>query len=254
MLTRAECRRLEPHVPAVAGLLSPTTGIVSAHGSWTSCSTRRGARREPAASGRARGPRAARPRLSARDPHPRRHRVAHERARGERGRARVGHGRRPRRASTWRRPATGSTGGRAATSRCRGQGEDRLPARVSRPPHVILGHHAMLGPRRPRALRARRRSPARPRARLRRGRGEARGLRRGGAAAACRRSRTRTSLRTSPACAQSSRAPARASATSWWPRRRRAGRPGLVNLVGIDSPGLTSAPAIADRVAALLGE
>ena len=27
-----ECRRLEPEVPAVAGLLSPTTGIVSAHG------------------------------------------------------------------------------------------------------------------------------------------------------------------------------------------------------------------------------
>jgi L-2-hydroxyglutarate oxidase LhgO len=32
------------------------------------------------------------------------------------------------------------------------------------------------------------------------------------------------------------------------------GLPGLVNLVGIDSPGLTSAPAIAERVAALLGE
>jgi L-2-hydroxyglutarate oxidase LhgO len=32
MLTAEECRRLEPAVPAVAGLLSPTTGIVSAHG------------------------------------------------------------------------------------------------------------------------------------------------------------------------------------------------------------------------------
>ena len=32
MLTAGECRRLEPAVPAVAGLLSPTTGIVSAHG------------------------------------------------------------------------------------------------------------------------------------------------------------------------------------------------------------------------------
>jgi L-2-hydroxyglutarate oxidase LhgO len=32
MLTGDECRRLEPAVPAVAGLLSPTTGIVSAHG------------------------------------------------------------------------------------------------------------------------------------------------------------------------------------------------------------------------------
>ena len=32
MLTGAECRSLEPAVPAVAGLLSPTTGIVSAHG------------------------------------------------------------------------------------------------------------------------------------------------------------------------------------------------------------------------------
>jgi len=32
MLTAEECRRLEPEVPAVAGLLSPTTGIVSAHG------------------------------------------------------------------------------------------------------------------------------------------------------------------------------------------------------------------------------
>jgi L-2-hydroxyglutarate oxidase LhgO len=32
MLTGEECRRLEPAVPAVAGLLSPTTGIVSAHG------------------------------------------------------------------------------------------------------------------------------------------------------------------------------------------------------------------------------
>jgi L-2-hydroxyglutarate oxidase LhgO len=32
MLTAVECRRLEPAVPAVAGLLSPTTGIVSAHG------------------------------------------------------------------------------------------------------------------------------------------------------------------------------------------------------------------------------
>jgi L-2-hydroxyglutarate oxidase LhgO len=32
MLTGEECRRLEPAVPAVAGLFSPTTGIVSAHG------------------------------------------------------------------------------------------------------------------------------------------------------------------------------------------------------------------------------
>lgn len=32
LVTAAECRRLEPAVPAVAGLLSPTTGIVSAHG------------------------------------------------------------------------------------------------------------------------------------------------------------------------------------------------------------------------------
>jgi L-2-hydroxyglutarate oxidase LhgO len=32
MRTGEECRRLEPHVPAVAGLLSPDTGIVSAHG------------------------------------------------------------------------------------------------------------------------------------------------------------------------------------------------------------------------------
>ena len=32
MLTAEGCRRLEPAVPAVAGLLSPTTGIVSAHG------------------------------------------------------------------------------------------------------------------------------------------------------------------------------------------------------------------------------
>jgi L-2-hydroxyglutarate oxidase LhgO len=32
------------------------------------------------------------------------------------------------------------------------------------------------------------------------------------------------------------------------------GLPGLVNLIGIDSPGLTSAPAIADKVADLLGE
>jgi L-2-hydroxyglutarate oxidase LhgO len=32
MLGAEECRRLEPAVPAVAGLLSPTTGIVSAHG------------------------------------------------------------------------------------------------------------------------------------------------------------------------------------------------------------------------------
>src|SRR5712691_12670989 len=32
------------------------------------------------------------------------------------------------------------------------------------------------------------------------------------------------------------------------------GLPGFVNLVGIDSPGLTSAPAIADHVAALLAD
>jgi L-2-hydroxyglutarate oxidase LhgO len=32
MQTADECRRLEPAVPAVAGLFSPTTGIVSAHG------------------------------------------------------------------------------------------------------------------------------------------------------------------------------------------------------------------------------
>jgi L-2-hydroxyglutarate oxidase LhgO len=32
MLSADECRRLEPAVPAVAGLLSPSTGIVSAHG------------------------------------------------------------------------------------------------------------------------------------------------------------------------------------------------------------------------------
>ncbi len=31
-LSAGECRRLEPSVPAVAGILSPTTGIVSAHG------------------------------------------------------------------------------------------------------------------------------------------------------------------------------------------------------------------------------
>ena len=31
LLTQTECRRLEPAVPAVAGLFSPTTGIVSAH-------------------------------------------------------------------------------------------------------------------------------------------------------------------------------------------------------------------------------
>jgi len=31
-LSADECRRLEPHVPAIAGLLSPSTGIVSAHG------------------------------------------------------------------------------------------------------------------------------------------------------------------------------------------------------------------------------
>ena len=30
------------------------------------------------------------------------------------------------------------------------------------------------------------------------------------------------------------------------------GCPGLLNLVGIESPGLTAAPAIADRVAAIL--
>ena len=32
MLTAGECHRLEPAVPAAAGLFSPTTGIVSAHG------------------------------------------------------------------------------------------------------------------------------------------------------------------------------------------------------------------------------
>jgi L-2-hydroxyglutarate oxidase LhgO len=32
------------------------------------------------------------------------------------------------------------------------------------------------------------------------------------------------------------------------------GLPGLVNLVGIDSPGLTASPAIAEEVARLLGE
>ena len=32
MLTRSHCGELEPSVPAVAGLLSPTTGILSAHG------------------------------------------------------------------------------------------------------------------------------------------------------------------------------------------------------------------------------
>jgi L-2-hydroxyglutarate oxidase LhgO len=32
MITGEECRRLEPSVPAVAALLSPTTGIVNAHG------------------------------------------------------------------------------------------------------------------------------------------------------------------------------------------------------------------------------
>ncbi|HXK10081.1 MAG TPA: NAD(P)/FAD-dependent oxidoreductase [Vicinamibacteria bacterium] len=32
MLTADECRRLEPNVPATAGLFSPSTGIVSAHG------------------------------------------------------------------------------------------------------------------------------------------------------------------------------------------------------------------------------
>jgi L-2-hydroxyglutarate oxidase LhgO len=32
LVTQARCRELEPAIPAVAGLLSPTTGIVSAHG------------------------------------------------------------------------------------------------------------------------------------------------------------------------------------------------------------------------------
>ena len=31
-LSEGQCRQLEPHVPATAGLLSPSTGIVSAHG------------------------------------------------------------------------------------------------------------------------------------------------------------------------------------------------------------------------------
>jgi L-2-hydroxyglutarate oxidase LhgO len=37
MLTAEECHGLEPAVPAVAGLLSPTTGIVSAHGLMDAC-------------------------------------------------------------------------------------------------------------------------------------------------------------------------------------------------------------------------
>ena len=32
LVSERECRELEPHVPAVAGLLSPSTGILSAHG------------------------------------------------------------------------------------------------------------------------------------------------------------------------------------------------------------------------------
>ena len=77
MLTADECRRLEPDVPAVAGLLSPSTGIVSAHGLMDALLQQaRGARGPPAAPGRARGPREARPRLPADDPDPGRDRVA----------------------------------------------------------------------------------------------------------------------------------------------------------------------------------
>lgn len=37
LVTGEECRELEPEVPAVAGLLSPETGIVSAHGFMDAC-------------------------------------------------------------------------------------------------------------------------------------------------------------------------------------------------------------------------
>lgn len=35
---------------------------------------------------------------------------------------------------------------------------------------------------------------------------------------------------------------------------REAGFPGFINLLGIESPGLTAAPAIADKVATLLAD
>ena len=89
-------------------------------------------RRPPAGPRRADGPRAARPRLPPDDPHPGRHRVVHQRARGERGRPRVGHGGGACRASTWPRPATGSTGGRAATSRSRGRRRGSFPGSSTR--------------------------------------------------------------------------------------------------------------------------
>ena len=82
------------------------------------------------------------------------------------------------------------------------------------PTHVSLGVHAVLG------LDGRVRFgpdadhlPDRA-AGLRRGRGEAGGVRRGGPPASCRRSSTRTSRPTSPGSARSCRARARASATS----------------------------------------
>ena len=132
--------------------------------------------------------------------------------------------------------------------------ESRLLSRLVYPVPDRREPRGPRGPRsrRPPALRSRRRAPARAPPRLHRGRDEAGRLRPRGCGDSCPTSRTTTSLPTSPASGPGSRGPARASATSWSRRRPIAGLPGLVNLVGIDSPGLTSSLALAEEVDRLL--
>ena len=115
-------------------------------------------------------------------------------------------------------------------------------ARLSGARPVSLGVHAVLGARRPAALRPGRRVP-RTAGGLPRRPGEARRASPRPRAGSSPPSPRRTSPRHERHPAQAP-GPRRASATSWSPRRARRGLPGFVNLIGMDSPGLTSAPAI----------
>ena len=105
-------------------------------------------------------------------------------------------------------------------------------------------------PRRARALRARRGVRGAPA--LRRRSGEGRRSSRRPRRATCRGCAPSGWRRTTPACGRSSPDPGVAFRDFVVQEESEAGLPGFVNLIGIESPGLTAALAIGERVAGML--